>query len=233
MAKIRPGGLVGQISGSIGGDTFSRNKGGPYVRNRAIPVTSTTDAAMAAKNRLALASQQWQALQPSERLAWETWAQQRTITDRLGEQIQLSGHQSFVTTRTRQELSGDPLIDLPPVLPPPTGLTELSVDATFAAETLAVDVTFAPELSVNTRLWIWAAATASAGVNYVQNLLRLVAVTDANESSPYDVGPEMLARLGDIELDYTVHVQAQVYDLRTGLLSGVRRARDLVTENGT
>ena len=40
--KFTPGPTVASLSGSVGGQTYSRNRGGAYIRNRAIPITSTT-----------------------------------------------------------------------------------------------------------------------------------------------------------------------------------------------
>ena len=70
MAKYTPGPLVSQISGSTGGQTFSRNRGGQYVRARAVPITSTTFEALAAKARLGTASAAWQGLTDGQRTAW-------------------------------------------------------------------------------------------------------------------------------------------------------------------
>lgn len=231
MAKIRPGGLVGQISGSVGGDTFSRNRGGPYVRTRAVPVTSTSDYAMAAKNRLGLASTRWQTLTEAERAAWTNWATNRPVTDRLGESITLSGQQAFITINARLEQAGDTLLDEPPTVGSPDGLLDLSVTAEDHTATAAAEVTFSPALEANHRLWVWSALVASQGVNYVQNLLRLSHITTAEATSPVDILSDVEARHGPLAAGQVLHVQCQVFDTNTGLVSGVRRARVTVVES--
>ena len=230
MAKIRPGGLVGQISGSVGGDTFSRNRGGPYIRNRAIPTVSTTDFAMAAKNRLGLASTRWQTLSDAQRNAWTNWATNRPITDRLGESITLSGQQAYILINARLEQAGDTLLDIPPTAGAPDGLLEISLTAEAANGDSAATVTFSPSLEANHRLWVWSALVASKGVNYVKNLLRLTTISDPEAASPLDILSGVTERHGPLAVGQVLHVQAQVFDTETGLVSGVRRARVEVTE---
>lgn len=228
MAKIRPGGLVGQISGSIGGDTFSRNRGGSYVRTRAIPTKSTTTYAMQAKNRLAFASARWQSLTASERRAWENFATNRTITDRMGEQIALSGQQTYVSLNARLERSGDTLIDEPPARPSPDGFLDLDIAADIGAGDF--QLTFSPEPDENQRVWVWAAVVHSAGIEYVQNLLKLVTISEAQATSPLEIQTDVEERFGELSAGQLIHVQAQLMDTRTGLVSGVRRARAVIEE---
>ena len=229
MAKIRTGAVVGQISGSIAGTTFSRNRGGTYIRNRSIPSLATSDAAMNAKNRLALVSQRFQALTQAQRDAWTAFARQNTVTDVLGEQISLSGHGMHNRINARLEQAGDALLDDPPTLPPPDGLEDLSLEADIGDGDF--QITFAPDADENQRVWVWTAVVSSAGVNYVQNLLKLTTVSDADADSPLDIESDTADRWGTLQVDQTVHVMAQLMDTRTGLVSGLRRTRATIIES--
>ncbi|KKL73251.1 hypothetical protein LCGC14_2076760, partial [marine sediment metagenome] len=59
MAIITPGPTVAAISGSIGGTVYSRNRGGAYIRNRAIPVDPNTSFQINVRAILAAQSQNW------------------------------------------------------------------------------------------------------------------------------------------------------------------------------
>ena len=83
--KYMPGPLASALSGSVAGQTASRNRYGVYWRTRAIPVTSTTTAALNAKARFTSQSQAWQGETDATRLAWKEWALDNPITDALGQ----------------------------------------------------------------------------------------------------------------------------------------------------
>lgn len=91
--------LIGAASGSIAGLTFSRNRGGQYMRRRAIPTNPATERQGIARENLASAVAAWtNNLTPAQRQSWATYAQATPRTDSLGEQVILSGQQMFVRT---------------------------------------------------------------------------------------------------------------------------------------
>ena len=49
MAKVILGPTIGMASGSVGAAVFSHNRYGTYIRRRATPTVSQTEAALAAK----------------------------------------------------------------------------------------------------------------------------------------------------------------------------------------
>ena len=112
--KFTPGIAVSQLSGSVGGTTASRNKGGQYFRNRAIPVTVTSPEAQNAKAILSNRSQAWQALTPAQRAQWEEWARQNEVIDALGQSVTLSGHQAYVQINSILAHDSQTLLTPPP-----------------------------------------------------------------------------------------------------------------------
>ena len=95
MAKIMFGGGVSNASGKIGGTVYSRNKGGSYFRNWVYPNNPQTSKQQTQRNLLAAKSAAWRLLTTGERDAWDTWADENPILDRLGNSIKLSGAQDF------------------------------------------------------------------------------------------------------------------------------------------
>jgi len=76
----------------MGGCTASHNKGGPYFRRRAVPTDPASMYQTTVRNAMATLSSAWvNELTPSERMAWDTYAQNVSWVDSLGQAIQLSG----------------------------------------------------------------------------------------------------------------------------------------------
>jgi hypothetical protein len=216
--KFTPGPMVSAVSGSVGGQTFSRNRGGQYVRARAIPITSTTTYALAAKARLSTASSAWQGLTAGERQAWAQWANANPVVNTLGNSITLTGQQGFVGNHTRLSLAGVATLTTPPIIPAPISLTTATQDGDIG--TGDVDLTFAASpLGAAEYLWMRAAVTNSAGINYIQNLLRFIGVSGAAASTPYDNQAQIESRLGTLVVGQTLHVEASVFSSVSGLLS--------------
>lgn len=227
--KFMPGPFIGNASGSIGGNVFSRNRYGAYVRDRAIPVTSTTTEALNAKAIFTTQSQAWRSLTDGERLAWKEWALDNPITDALGQQQELAGNAAFIQINARLAAIGSPAITDPPVAAPPTGLTSIVQECDIG--TADFDLTFlATPLGATEKLYIQAAVVNSAGINYVKNKLRLIGVSAAAQASPYDHQAQLESRFGTAVAGQTVHVLVSVVDTATGLLSGRLSERTLVTD---
>jgi hypothetical protein len=95
MASFRP--LLGDLAGSIADNVFSRNTFGPYLRRRATPVNPNTPGQVASRGAFSNASSRWsQTIAQSTRDSWISYAAGTARTNRLGETIFLTGHQSFV-----------------------------------------------------------------------------------------------------------------------------------------
>jgi len=91
----------GEIRGSIGGKVYSRNRYGPYIRNRAVPTNPNTARQQAARLNFADCAVQWSnVLTAAQRTAWNLYAASVSVTNRLGQQIYLSGFNHYVRSNT-------------------------------------------------------------------------------------------------------------------------------------
>lgn len=218
MAKFTPGPTVAALSGSIGGTVYSHNRGGAYIRNRSIPITSTTEFALNAKARLATASTAWQNLTDAQRAAWLQWALQNPVTDTLGFPRHLTGHQAYVALTVRLAIIGAAAVDTPPINPAPDGLLTILQDGDIGVGDVDLVFTATP-LGANALLWIQAAVTNSQGINNVNNLYRFVGVSPAAQTSPFDDQALIETRLGTLIVGQKLHVKVSVLDDVSGLLS--------------
>ncbi len=229
MAIITPGPTVAALSGSIGGTVYSRNKGGAYIRNRAIPVDPNSNEQQNARSILAAQSAAWSGLATAERAAWENWAVQNKVTNALGNQIQLSGHQAYVKLNSRLAHDGVAAMADPPIENAPDGLLTLSLIADIGSVAFGVTYTATPT-GANEKLWIQAAVVNSAGISYVRNLFRFVGTSSAAQASPFDCESLIVARFGTLVVGQTVHARVSVFDITTGLISVGLEADDVVVD---
>lgn len=92
MAIITTGGGVATISGSVGGNTFSHNRGGPYVRLRAIPTNPNTVFQQAVRGFMSQLTVLWSTvLTAAQRAQWDAYAEAVPLPNAQGEPRNVGG----------------------------------------------------------------------------------------------------------------------------------------------
>jgi len=91
MALLKYGIAVAQISGTIGGNVFARNKGGNYIRKWSKPTSTPTIKQTLTRNLFAQSNAMWRNLTNAQRNDWGSLAEVSQFMNRLGEKITLSG----------------------------------------------------------------------------------------------------------------------------------------------
>ncbi len=104
--------IISAASGSLAGNTFSRNKFGQYIRSRAVPVNPGTPFQTAIRSALASLSNLWgSTLTAPQREAWDTYAANVTVLDPLGAPINLTGFNHYIRSNTPRLQAGLARID--------------------------------------------------------------------------------------------------------------------------
>lgn len=99
--------LVSKVSGSIGGITFSHNKGGPYFRSRATPTDPNTPQQQAVRAFVGQLSNHWiNTLTPAQREAWATYAANVTVLDPFGDPRFIPAISHYVRSNTPRMQAG-------------------------------------------------------------------------------------------------------------------------------
>lgn len=90
------GTLIGEASGSLASLTFSHNRGGQYVRQRAVPTNPATEFQIKIRNFVAGLTSEWNnVLTQAQRDAWDTYALNVPMPDSLGEPRNVGGLAMF------------------------------------------------------------------------------------------------------------------------------------------
>lgn len=117
MALIKFGGGVVQMSGSIAGDTFARNRYGNYARARTKPTNPNTARQQSVRAAIAFLVARWsETLTSAQRTAWNLYAASVNMKNRLGETILLSGFNHYVRSNTINKMTGNVIVDAGPVI---------------------------------------------------------------------------------------------------------------------
>ncbi len=194
--KFTAGLAIGQLSGSLAGVVASRNRFGPYFRNRAIPVNPNTGRQMAARNAFSSLATAWSNdLSQLERDAWNLYASQVTVKDALGNDIFLSGFNMFIRTNT---------ITIPALLPQvdtgPTVFTLAETDPTFAATisqatqliTVAFDINLAWDNEDDAAMQISMSRPVTVGRAFIPPTLRRAGFILGDATTP-PTSPQTIA----------------------------------------
>lgn len=173
-------------SGSLAGQTSSRNRFGQYRRSRAIPVNPNTSAQQAARDDFSAASQAWRGLTQAQRDAWAAYAATRPRTNSLGQTIYLTGHQTFVSLRSLMAACNLKLPTVPPVGAPSELATIGVTDQTVAGFTCAATPAIVP---ANTACQIQSSPPLSAGREFNGDFrtVRIAPATDGPELNANDM----------------------------------------------
>ena len=109
--------IIAQASGSIGGTTFSRNRGGAYVRNRSVPTNPASPQQVAVRATVADLTSAWlDTLTDAQRRAWETYAANVPLVDPLGEPRNVGGIAMYVRSNVPREQAGLARVDDAPTV---------------------------------------------------------------------------------------------------------------------
>lgn len=126
MARLKLGSIVSDISGKVGTEIYSRNKGGPYVKSFAVPSNPESSFRTLAESYMAAANGAWQSLSDSDYEIWSSFTQ-TFLKSSFGSGYKNRDPRDFYIScfinRKVAGLSGSPS----PVMPQPSGFLSLSI----------------------------------------------------------------------------------------------------------
>lgn len=138
--------ILSAASGSVGGSVYSRNRYGPYIRGRGIPVNPNTSRQQAVRAIFQTLVELWHgSLSAAQRTAWNLYASNVTVLDALGNPMNLTGFNHFIRTNTVALLGAVDRIDDAPTNFT-LGPTDPSIVATVSEAAQTVSLAYNDEL---------------------------------------------------------------------------------------
>lgn len=166
--KIDYGIGIAGASGSFGGVTASRNKGGAYLRRKGNPTNPRSTGQQTQRAQLANLTAAWKGLTAVQQQAWKSASEsgQFTKTDRLGKSRPLSASQLYTSLNLTLLASALAPITTPPVNLPTVPNIVLDGAATQAETGLVLKFTGNAEtgLPATLRANIYATEPLSGGI---------------------------------------------------------------------
>lgn len=179
--------LITQASGSIFGMTFSRNKGGNYIRQRQIPVNPNSPQQQAVRGVLGDLANHWvNTLTAAQRTAWTDYAANVPIVNRLGDPQLIPPLSQYVRSNTPRVQAGQARIDAGPTDFTLGGYTNPSFGVDATAD--EVDVTFddgdAWANEDDAIALVYCSRPQNASINYFKGPYRFAGVIAGDSTTP-------------------------------------------------
>lgn len=205
--------LFTEASGSLGGLTASRNRGGQYLRARAIPVNPNTPQQQAIRGFVANLTSLWNStLSAAQRTSWDEYALNVPLPDPLGEPRNVGGLAMYVRSNVPRLQAALPRVDTGPEVFNLGPFTN-PVFATFAAATQDFQVTFD-----NTDAWaneddsamlVLGSRPQNDAINFFKGPYRFAGSIDGDAATP-PTSPATIVNPFVFGVGQRVFVQARV-----------------------
>jgi len=138
MARVKYSSIITDISGSVGGLTFQRNKFGNTVRQKPLPVNSRSLSQYHIRQLITTIQAAWQDLSDEERLQWDRFLDFSGQTIKSSSSVKLSGHSLYLKYQLYRLLAGLSLLTTITYIPMPSACTLSS--AAVAANFLQISI---------------------------------------------------------------------------------------------
>lgn len=175
-------------SGSIGGVTYSHNRGGMYRRARSIPVNPSTSAQQAVRNAMSTLMSRWRStLDDTQRLLWKLYADNTPVTNVFGDSILLTGPQMYVRGNVPRIQAGLAIVDDGPTefgLPEIGDLELTGIVAATATFAITYDNTVAWANQDDGHLLVYTSPPQSPTVNFFKGPYRFSGSVAGNGTTP-------------------------------------------------
>lgn len=187
MAIIKLGGGVAAASGSLGGITFSRNRGGPYIRSRVVPVNPNTPQQAAIRGFVSQLTSLWvNTLTQALRDTWNLYALNVLLPNPLGEPRNVGGLGMYIRSNVPRLQASLPRVDPAPIIFDLGDYTVPALGSLTPADTSSVSFT-------NTDAWanedaagmiLYGSRPQNASINFFKGPYRLFDVILGDAITP-------------------------------------------------
>lgn len=182
--------VFSQSSGSLGGTTFSHNRGGRYVRNRSTPTNPNSGGQQNVRANLSQAVAAWKnSLSAANRSSWSDYAANTPVLNKLGDTVFLTGQQQWIRTATVAYQIGLDPVTLFAGAPTTFDLGDtgtLSLTSVTTGNQITVGVANTPDWAADddARLACYAGLQQSATINFYKAPFRFVNAAPGDSTTP-------------------------------------------------
>ena len=209
--------ILSQARASLGGATFSANRGGNYIRARIAPVQPRSTAQQQARAQFSTVSGNWKTLTAAQRAGWAAAAAGVTLQDSLGNSYIPTGNQLYVGLNRNLLVNGEPVVSASPGTKPDfPNLVPITVTAAAAvpALTLVTQLTSAPTGFI---FEVSATAQVSPGVSFFsKSAYRFIASATATSFASLNMLAPYNTRWGTLVAGERIGLRLRMVQISTG-----------------
>lgn len=193
MAKIKFGMFMTDARGKVGGQVFSKNRGGAYVRTKVTPSNARTSRQVFIRSLLASISQKWSTLTASQRNSFNESVTSWATTDIFGDSRNPSGKSLFTKLNVNLVNSGQAQVTVAPnkIDIPIIGITSAIADISEEEITITATGSFAGGACV-----VFGTAPQSAGTNFFKGKYRQITTKVATLPTATELWDAYVAKFG-------------------------------------
>lgn len=202
MAKIKFGMMMTDARGKLGGQVFSKNRSGSFVRTKVTPSNPRTASQMASRSWLGSLSAGWNALTNIQRASWNGAVEAWQKTNVFGDTVKPSGKNLYTALNKNLLQSGQ---DVVLSAPEKVDLPIIFTDAVLINSTTdIIDLDFSA-VPAGVVLQVSATPPLNAGVSFVKGKQRVIAYLASGEYDKEDLFASYVAKFGDLSAGNNVH----------------------------
>lgn len=219
MAKIKFGMMMTDARGKLGGQVFSKNRSGAYVRTKVSPVNAQTARQTFVRSLLSSISQAWSGLTQEVRAGFDGAVAQWSTTDVFGDIKNPTGKNLFTRLNINLVNAGlAQITDVPDKLDVPSFGDFVAEDDTGALALSGFPV------DANARLVVFATAPQSAGTSYYKGKYRQIGSYPVVTSALIDITSDYVAKFGAYGDPDNISIEAKLVmpNGQTGVANNVR-----------
>lgn len=207
MAKIKFGMMMTDASGKLGGQVFSKNRGGSYVRTKVTPLNPQSTAQMSVRGIFASISSAWSSLNESARASFQNFVSDYARTDIFGDLRNPSGKNLYQRLNQNLAISNQPAISVC-VVPSEVPFANV-VSASADISGTSFDVVTGGN-TTGSRVVAWATPSLSQGTSFVKNKLRQIGVYDGADELTANIWADYIAKFGTPSAGANIFVGVRV-----------------------
>ncbi len=193
MARIKFGMMMTDARGKLGGQVFSKNRAGAYIRTKVTPTNKQTTAQTLARVLFGAISAGWSALSGSSRAGWNEAVPEWATTDIFGDLKNPTGKELYQRLNNQAQSAGYPAVtSIPAKLALPGDVVSVA-EIAIGAGTITLTGASA---SVAARSVYTATAQLTQGTKFVKNRLRQIYTSVSSTTSPSDAYAAYVAKFG-------------------------------------
>jgi len=193
MALIKFGMMMTDASGKLGGQVFSKNKGGNYVRTKVSPSNPNTSFQSGVRSLFGSLSAAWSGLTDEQRDSWNSAVDSFKRTNVFGDLKAPTGKALYQRLNQNLVISGQSQLTVAPIVDSPAAISVSSATATIGSTTFEVQTVGD---STGDKIQVWATPLLSAGTSFVKNRLRAVQYSAGSSAALVDIWASYVARFG-------------------------------------